>query len=136
MGTNPIFLSHVELVWNDGTTAIKIYQKVAAKEMFEQDTASNLPSMVFKKNKDGDGTSLLSKASTEMYKCYLMMFYTNNDPELMQINKYLSQYSSKIAIVILTKASLFYYTTDDSKMHETEFPGVVAFMDLKKKDCS
>jgi hypothetical protein len=142
-GTIPILLSHLELYWHGGNTTVIVGQSLAPKQMFYKADAldkmkSAYPSAALVANASGDGTALLPKAAPFPYtnKCYSLVFFSDNAPELTELNSFFAPNKVKLATVRLDSATLFYYSTNDRVLHQRPFPAVAAFLDLKKKECA
>jgi hypothetical protein len=142
-GTIPILLSHLQLSWPGGDATVIVGQRLAPNEMFYKaddllKMKSDHPSAALVANSSGNGTALLSKSSPFPYtnKCYSLVFFSENAPELAELNNFFAPRKLRLATVKLTSATLFYYSTNDAVLHQRPFPAVGAFLDLKKKECS
>ena len=141
-GTVPILVSHIEFYWHGGNTTVVVGQQLAPKQMYYK--ANDLdklkaayPSAGLVANASGDGTALLPKATPFpfMNKCYSMVFFSMNTPEMAQLQTFFKPGQVKLATMKLDAAYLFYYATNNSALHWKQFPAVAAFLDLKKKEC-
>jgi hypothetical protein len=96
------------------------------------------PKPTFLANKSGDGTSLLPESLPYPYtdRCYSMVFFSAEAPELGQLNSYFAESKVKLATINLNAAYLYYYSTNDAVLHSRQFPAIAAFLDLKKKECA
>jgi hypothetical protein len=144
-GTIPIFLSHLEFYWKGGgySTVFIGGKALDAKEMYyNSDDMRKLenesPKPTFIANKSGDGASFLQSSLPYPYtdKCYAMVFFSADAPELAQLNSYFAQSKVKLATINLNAGYLYYYSTNDAVLHSRGFPAVAAFLDLKRKGCS
>jgi hypothetical protein len=141
-GTVPILVSHLELFWQGGSTTVIVGQQLAPKQMYYKTDdldkmRSTNPSASFVVNASGDGTALLPKASAFPYmdKCYSLVFFSMNTPEMAELNRFYAPGKVKIATAKLDAAFLFYYATNNAVLHWRQFPAVAAFLDLKKPGC-
>jgi hypothetical protein len=144
-GTIPIFLSYLEFYWKGGGYSNVFIggKALDTKEMYyHSDDMKKLedenPKPAFTANRSGDGASFLQSSLPYPYtdKCYAMVFFSADAPELAQLNSYFAQSKVKLATINLNAAYLYYYSTNDAVLHSKEFPAVAAFLDLKKKGCS
>jgi hypothetical protein len=96
------------------------------------------PRPTFFANKSGDGTSLLPNSLPYPYtdKCYSMVLFSDNVPELGQLNNYFAKSKVRLGTLNLNAAYLYYYSTSDAILHSRQFPAIAAFLDLKKKECA
>lgn len=79
-------------------------------------------------------TRFLSRSSPDTNSCYMLVFFSDNAPEVGQLNAFFAPGKVKLATVNLD-AALYYYSTNDATLHSGPFRAVAAFYDLKK-DCS
>jgi hypothetical protein len=144
-GTTPILLSYLEFYWKGGGYSAVIVggKALEAKQMYyNNDDVSKLenvsPKPTFLANKSGDGTSLLPESLPYPYtdRCYSMVFFSAEAPELGQLNSYFAEGKVKLATINLNEAYLYYYSTNDAVLHSRQFPAIAAFLDLKKKECA
>lgn len=139
-GTIPIMLSHFELYWHGQNTPVIIGTQLEAKQMYYHADAldtlrKSFPAAAYVANASGDGSSLLSKASPDTNSCYMLVFFSDNAPEIGQLNTFFAPGKVKLATVKLD-AALYYYSTKDATLHSRPFHAVAAFYDLKKKECA
>jgi hypothetical protein len=139
-GTIPIMLSHFELYWRGQNTPVIIGVQLEPKQMYYHADAleslrKSFPSAAYVANASGDGTAFLSKSSPDTNTCYMLVFFSNNAPEIGQLNTFFAPGKVKLATVKLD-AALYYYSTNDAALHSRPFQAVAAFYDLKKKNCS
>jgi hypothetical protein len=93
----------------------------------------SFPSAAYVANASGDGTPLLSKSSADASSCYMLVFFSDNAPEIGQLNSFFAPGKVRLATVSLN-AALYYYSTNDAMLHSRPFRAVAAFYDLKKKE--
>ena len=139
-GTIPIMLSHFELYWHGQNTPVIIGTQLEAKQMYYHADAldalrKSYPSAAYVANASGDGSALLAKASPDTNSCYMLVFFSDNAPEIGQLNTFFAPGKVKLATVKLD-AALYYYSTKDATLHSRPFRAVAAFYDLKKKGCA
>ena len=139
-GTIPIMLSHFELYWRGQNKPIIIGAQLEPKQMYYHadaldDLRKSFPSAAYVANASGDGTPLLPKSSADANSCYMLVFFSDNAPEIGQLNSFFAPGKVRLATVSLN-AALYYYSTNDAMLHSRPFRAVAAFYDLKKKECS
>lgn len=139
-GTIPIMLSHFELVWHGQTQPVIIGAQLEPKQMYYHADSldvlrKSFPSAAYVATASGDGTRFLSRSSPDTNSCYMLVFFSDNAPEVGQLNAFFAPGKVKLATVNLD-AALYYYSTNDATLHSKPFRAVAAFYDLKKKDCS
>lgn len=147
-GTVPLMLSHYEFVWHSGkkppmNAVVTIGEELPPRKVFShKDDATvfkdRLAPEGFIANPNGDGTPFLSNASPEYDKCYLMVFFAEDAPELKYLDSFFKQSNVKLATVKIDRATLFYYSIDDPTRSPSpkDFDAVAAFLKLRnQKSC-
>jgi hypothetical protein len=145
-GTMPLMLSHYQFLWSVNantepvTTIVTIGKEIEPNkvlsykddvELFKERLAPD----GFVANADGDGTPLLAYASPDFDKCYLMVFFSQDAPELQYLSSFYAKSNVKLATAKVDKASLFYYSTNDGAQYPywKLFDAVAAFWKLTGK---
>jgi hypothetical protein len=147
-GTMPLMLSHYEFRWHFQnkpmiSAVVNIGKEIPPKEALSNQDDSKifkdrLSPEAFVANAHGDGAVLLPYASPEFDKCYLMVFFSSNAPEVQYLNSFFAQSNVKLATAGVDEAFLFYYSVADPMqwLYWKKFNAVAAFWKLRdKKDC-
>lgn len=97
----PIMLSHFELYWHSQNKPIIIGAQIEPKQMYYHADAldglrKSFPSSAYVANASGDGTPLLPKSSAAASNCYMLVFLSDNAPEIGQLNSVFPSRQSEI----------------------------------------
>jgi hypothetical protein len=121
-------LSHYQFLWRVNantepvTTVVTIGEEIEPNKVLSHKDdveffKERLAPDGFVANADGNGTPFLAYASPDFDKCYLMVFFSQDAPELQSLNSFYAKSNVKLVTAKVDKASLFYYSTNDGAQY-------------------
>jgi hypothetical protein len=144
LGTSDVFLSYVSLYWSGGKWNASFYidQKIESGAIYFRKPPTDDYEFFHHHyrivgNTNGDGTSLLPRASLDPSPndCYQIVIVSPNNFAIKQFNNANAGENLKLAVAEVDTATLYYYTGRRGQLLSKIFPTVITFVDLERPSC-